>query len=82
MECGKISIEKNLLRAPNPFDEGDFIIGCPFCKAACDFYEICYEPGCEMVATYGFVAEDGEYRRTCLRHSIRRSKHKKEDAKK
>lgn len=71
-ECGSISLEVELLRAPNPFDETTTILGCPMCKGVYEFDEICDEPGCEEVATCGFPAgeEKGGYRRTCGKHYI------------
>lgn len=69
-ECGTISLEDNLLRAKNPFDEADWIVGCPNCKSVEEFEEICDEPGCTRQAGCGFRAgpEYGGYRRTCYEH--------------
>ena len=69
-DCGAITLGAELLRAKNPFDETDTIIGCPNCKSVSGFIEICDEPGCTNEATCGFPVDDafGFYRRTCLEH--------------
>lgn len=68
-ECLEISAESDLLRAKNPFDKDDLIVGCPKCKSVCEFDEICDEHGCEQQATCGFP-DAGGYRRTCREHAI------------
>jgi hypothetical protein len=66
--CDWLGLETYLLRAPNPFDQGETeILGCPKCKAVDDFLECCDEAGCEQEASCGFPTESG-YRRTCWKH--------------
>ena len=65
--CDCISVEADLLEAVNPFDETLKIIGCPSCKDAAGFTEICDEPNCVRDATCGFPTQEG-YRRTCGDH--------------
>ena len=68
-ECNEISLEVDLLLAPNPFNpDEDTIVGCPLCLAVDRFGEICDEPGCESGASCGFPTKDGGYRRTCYKH--------------
>lgn len=66
--CDWIGNDGELLRAPNPFDAGDTIVGCPKCKAVEDIANACDEPGCGQEATCGFPAPGG-YRRTCGKHA-------------
>ena len=70
LECNEISLETDLLVAPNPFDETDNITGCPKCKGVDGFEEICDEPECKAEATCGFPVKEGfgGYRRTCGKH--------------
>ena len=70
--CDEISMECELLRAPNPFDTDKTITGCPYCKWVGDFEVLCDEPGCEEQATCGFPVKEGfgGYRRTCGNHYI------------
>jgi len=65
--CDSISIDANLLKAKNPFDETLIITGCPVCKDVAGFTEICDEPNCVRNATCGFPTPEG-YRRTCGEH--------------
>jgi hypothetical protein len=67
--CGWIGEESEILTAPNPFDPGDTVVGCPLCKEVGDFDELCDEPGCNRTTSCGFQTKDGGYRRTCHEHS-------------
>ena len=74
--CSNVSLEPQLLRAPNPFDDSDNLTGCPNCMAAFgeDLHELCDEPQCLAEAGCGWPTGDrndayGGYRRTCGRHS-------------
>ena len=67
-ECGAVHEQKELLTAPNPFDINDTISGCPSCRSACEFTQICDEPGCANGAGCGWPSDSG-YRRTCFKHS-------------
>jgi len=66
-DCGEISIESDLLVAPNPFDTNQGITGCPKCKSCYGFTEICDDPNCTLPASCGFPSPEG-YRRTCFKH--------------
>ena len=72
-DCGHISLEVDLLRAPNPFSVGENIVGCPKCKGVGNFARLCDEPGCCNEATCGFPTTEGDefggYRMTCHEHS-------------
>src|SRR5574343_1782521 len=65
--CDWIGSDAELLRAPNPFDSSDAIVGCPKCKAVEDVVNACDEPRCDREATCGFP-DPGGYRRTCGSH--------------
>jgi hypothetical protein len=68
-ECGKKTERSLMLEGVNPFDETDYVLGCPGCRA-CNppWIEVCDEPGCERQADCG-TPTDGGYRRTCGRHA-------------
>jgi len=69
-KCGGYSHERMLLRAPNPFDPKDVLLGCPNCKSITDgFDEICDTPDCYANASCGFADKHGGHRRTCYEHS-------------
>lgn len=67
--CAAVSVESELLRAPSPFDASDELVGCPACKSAEGFVELCEMDGCLRGATCGGPGEDGIYRRTCSPHA-------------
>jgi hypothetical protein len=67
-DCDWRGTQKMLLKAPNPFDAGDIICGCPQCKAVDNFTNICDEPGCDKEATCGWKPKGAPYRRTCHKH--------------
>lgn len=65
--CGTITLQDDLLEAPSPFDPQDTLWGCPNCKSAEGFDEICDEPGCKNETCCGVPTEKG-YRRVCHEH--------------
>lgn len=71
--CGKISQQKDILTAPDPFDLGEIIFGCPFCKQIGELFTLCDEPGCKEISTCGFPSKNSKngYRRTCGKHIVR-----------
>jgi len=73
--CKQITLGASLLTARSPFDAEDTLTGCPICRRAEGFDEICDEPGCERDASWGFPAgpEFGGYRRTCHAHMTRKA---------
>jgi hypothetical protein len=56
-----------LLDAPNPFDPGNRIFGCPGCKSVNTMRSCCDEPGCWEPDTCGTLTPGG-HRRTCGKH--------------
>jgi rubredoxin len=67
-ECGQITPDSKLLRAPNPFTQLETLIGCPHCKAASRFFLACDVEGCCEAVTGGFPSAAG-YRLTCGAHN-------------
>lgn len=68
--CNEVIAERDMLSAPNPFDESDMLTGCPRCLA-CDygFALICDHDGCRADASCGWPTAGGGYRQTCHQHS-------------
>jgi len=66
-ECGWVCETKELLTAPNPFDDNMTISGCPGCKEIGRFENMCNVPGCDKPATCGTPTKDG-YKRLCGNH--------------
>lgn len=67
--CDAVSKHAELLRAPSPFDATDELVGCPACKSAEGFVELCEVDVCLRAATCGGPGRDGVYRRTCSTHA-------------
>ncbi len=65
--CGWKGIEKELLKAPNPYLEDEIIGFCPKCKDAFELLYVCDEPGCWEPRTCGTSTKNG-YRHTCGKH--------------
>jgi hypothetical protein len=74
-ECGDISLDKEILKAPNPFDSEEICWGCPTCKSIDQFEDVCDELVCTEVSTCGFPSKYG-YRRTCGKHYREATKRK------
>ena len=66
-ECEWHGTSDDVLKAPNPFDEGDVLWGCPECKAVNSIYLACDEPGCWERSACGMPTDTG-YRSTCGKH--------------
>ena len=66
--CAWHGLEDAILRAPNPFDEGETIYACPKCKEVNSVVVACDEPGCWKEATCG-TSTPTTYRRTCGKHA-------------
>ncbi len=67
LRCPWIGTEEQSLKAPNPFDAGDEVIGCPHCKSIGTIIYVCDEPGCWKDSTCGTPTLEG-YRSTCGEH--------------
>lgn len=67
-ECEAITVESELLVAPNPFNPLESVSGCPACKAVADFALQCDEPECRQRATCGTPTAEG-YAHTCGSHT-------------
>lgn len=71
-ECRLLGTTPNsMLSAPNPFDPGETIHGCPRCRGIDCFVVICDAHGCTKEGTCGWPSPDG-YRVTCFDHWNRR----------
>ena len=66
--CGNIFHDDDMLRAYQPFRDGETVYGCPNCKEIEELVGICEAPGCKEDATVGQRWPDGEYRKTCWFH--------------
>ena len=66
-ECYLRCHENEILRAPNPFDVDDILIGCPKCFSVECFEYICDEKGCSARVSCGTPTKNG-YRNTCGEH--------------
>lgn len=67
-ECGRICSDGEYLKAKNPFNKQDDIIGCPHCFAVDTLVGCCDEPTCKSESTCGWPDHNGKYRRTCGQH--------------
>lgn len=67
-ECQWRGSDAEVLRAPNPWDPTEIIIGCPKCNTLASFVLICDETDCPLAASCGTPVPDGGYRRTCFEH--------------
>lgn len=68
--CDAVVFDSEFLRAPSPFDPTDELVGCPHCKSAEGFVELCEIDGCHRAASCGGPGADGVYRRTCGAHAV------------
>lgn len=69
--CNNIVAESGMLRALNPFDPEDELLGCPVCKDVNSFDPVCDEPSCTRPVDCGTPTLDG-YRQTCHWHQPER----------
>ena len=61
-------LDSDALRAKNPFNQSEEIVGCPNCFAVNSRVEACQHGHCWMEASCGTPTKDGGYARTCGRH--------------
>ena len=74
--CGHVCYDKLILTAPNPFDAGDTVNGCPECKAVDSFTRACGHDGCLSEASVGTPGAFGfRYVWTCWKHSPNNPNH-------
>ena len=67
IECTWRGLEKDALKAPNPFEPTEIIYGCPECKEINTLVRACDEPRCWVQVSCGTPTKDG-YRSTCSKH--------------
>ena len=65
--CDWIGDDTQYLRALDPFNSGNEIIGCPKCRTINMIVAGCDEPGCTDFGTCGMPTQNG-YRITCGKH--------------
>jgi hypothetical protein len=65
--CNWTGTSDTVLRATNPFIEGDEILACPKCKDHETVRVCCDEPNCKKEATCGTPSATG-YRNVCGLH--------------
>ena len=65
--CNWYGLADKILKAPNPFEEGETLYACPMCKEVGSVVTACDEPECWERATCGTPTEKG-YRWTCGKH--------------
>lgn len=66
-ECSWRGTQKEVLRAPNPFDPDDELWGCPRCRTPGGMRVACDEPECWNEVCCGTPTPTG-YRQTCSKH--------------
>ena len=66
LRCGWIGSPGEMLRAPNPFEDGE-LQACPKCHGIDNLLACCDEPECFEIAICGIPTHNG-YRRTCSKH--------------
>lgn len=66
-ECKWLGLLSDVLRAPNPFDAADELLGCPECKAPNEIMRRCDEDGCNRPASCGTPTPTG-YKQSCFEH--------------
>ena len=71
--CTWHGLDSETLTAPDPFDIGETLTGCPSCKSANTLREACDEPDCWEFSSCGTPTETG-YRRTCGKHLPKEAK--------
>jgi len=67
-ECGWLGKMNEVMKAPNPFDNGT-ITACPECRTIEDLAVVCDIPDCNKEATCGTPTDNG-YKRCCGEHYI------------
>ena len=71
-ECNWHGDSHETLRAKNPWDTDDIILGCPRCKSVNSMSVACDEPVCWEPVTCGTPTLNG-YRSTCGKHVPRKN---------
>ena len=67
LKCNWTGTERQMLRAPNPFEPNDELTCCPSCREINTMRPACDEPGCTDFGPCGTPVHGG-YRWTCFRH--------------
>ena len=65
--CESYVMNKDLLRAANPFNKLKKIIGCPSCYSINSMMVICQSLTCKKEAVMGYLTEHG-YHLNCYQH--------------
>lgn len=65
--CYHICDEQDRLRAVNPFNTEDTIVGCPKCQCVDAWATVCDVPACLKIVVAGFPTSSG-YHHVCADH--------------
>lgn len=69
--CNWIGVDKEMLKAPSPFDAEDMLRACPECKQCTEgFDHLCNIPECKEIGGCGFPNKTHGYMWTCHKHWI------------
>lgn len=79
IRCGWCGPDTEMLKAQNPFQDGDTLNGCPLCRDVNTLQVACDEPDCWEASSCGTPTDAG-YRRTCGKHMPRAAGKKKKSA--
>ena len=67
-ECGWRGHDIEVVKAANPFDIEDVVVGCPKCRSVNAIKMVCDEQGCWEPSSCGETSEEG-YRHICGSHT-------------
>lgn len=65
--CDYQGLLSSYMTAPDPFNSGETIYGCPTCKSIDSFAMVCEAPGCWDRVTGGWADMGGDMN-TCRKH--------------
>ncbi len=67
--CRAVTTDGDELSAPNPFDVGAMMTGCPRCYSVDRLVIACHNPACDLEGSSGEPWPDGVYRWSCHEHA-------------
>lgn len=72
-DCDWRGTQREMLKAPNPFDPEYEVVGCPRCKSIATLHYVCDAQDCWQLASCGWPSPQG-YRNTCGKHWLKEHK--------